>query len=137
MTERLNAGQVSKMKEEVPLPSPPSNHPPALVLGGDEDVIVDRQALEESGEVYKVQPVILNNAAHDIMLVGFSPCHCPGSGFWIRRRCCERLILCTQPVEPITYVQEVCLSAYSSSQPQMHDAALVCFWGCCSHVRAF
>lgn len=57
------------MKQEVPLPLPPKDHPPAFVLGGDEDVIVDIQALEESGEVYGVKPVILKNAAHDIMLV--------------------------------------------------------------------
>ena len=59
------------MKQEVPLPLPPKDHPPAFVLGGDEDVIVDIQALEESGEVYGVKPVILKNAAHDIMLVSF------------------------------------------------------------------
>ena len=61
--------QVSKMKEEVPLPLPPKDHPPAFVLGGDKDLIVDVQALKESAEVYSVQPVILENAAHDIMLV--------------------------------------------------------------------
>lgn len=64
------------MKEEVPLPRPPSNHPPALVLGGDEDVIVDIQALEESGELYGVKPVILKSAAHDVMLVSCSPYPC-------------------------------------------------------------
>lgn len=62
-------GQVSNMKEEVPLPLPPGDHPPAFVLGGDQDVIVDIQALEESAEVYGVKPVILENVAHDIMLV--------------------------------------------------------------------
>ena len=61
--------QVSKMKEEVPLPLPPKDHPPAFVLGADKDLIVDVQALKESAEVYGVQPVILKNAAHDIMLV--------------------------------------------------------------------
>ena len=53
------------------MPLPPRDHPPAFVLGGDEDVIVDIQALEESGEVYGVKPVILRNAAHDIMLVSY------------------------------------------------------------------
>ncbi len=77
------------MKEEVPLPPPPSNHPPTLVLGGGEDVIVDRQALEESGRVYGVQPVILKNAAHDIMLVSPCPYHC--HEFWCRCTCCESM----------------------------------------------
>ena len=72
--------QVSKMKEEVPLPLPPKEHPPALVLGGDRDLIVDVQALEESAEVYGVQPVILKNAAHDVMLVIHRPDNrCAGS----------------------------------------------------------
>ena len=61
--------QVSRMKEEVPLPLPPKDHPPAFVLGGDKDLIVDAQALAESAGVYGMQPVILKNAAHDIMLV--------------------------------------------------------------------
>ena len=74
------AGQVSKMKKEVPLPPPPSNCPPALVLGGDEDVIVDIQALEESGEAYGVKPVILKNAAHDVMLVSCCLCRCCEQG---------------------------------------------------------
>ena len=64
--------QVAKMKEEVPLPLPPNNHPPAFVLGGNKDLIVDTQALKESAEVYGVQPVILKDAAHDIMLVKFT-----------------------------------------------------------------
>ena len=61
------------MKEEVPLPLPPKDHPPAFVLGGDKDLIVDVQALKESAEVYGVQPVILKDAAHDIMLVNTPP----------------------------------------------------------------
>lgn len=61
------------MKEEVPLPLPPKEHPPVLVLGGDQDLIVDAQALEESAELYGTQPVILKNAAHDIMLVRCCP----------------------------------------------------------------
>ena len=68
------------MKEEVPLPLPPKNHPPAFVLGGDKDLIVDAQALEESAEAYGVQPVILKNAAHDIMLVNsYSSIRCAES----------------------------------------------------------
>lgn len=61
--------QVSRMKTEVPLPAPPQSHPAAFVLGADEDVIVDVQAVEETAALYHVQPHILRNSAHDVMLV--------------------------------------------------------------------
>lgn len=61
--------QVSRMKSEVPLAAPPQNHPAAFVLGADEDLIVDVQAVEETAALYHVQPHILQNSAHDVMLV--------------------------------------------------------------------
>lgn len=61
--------QVSRMKTEVPLATPPKDHPPAFVLGADEDLIVDVQAVEETAALYHVQPHILQNSAHDVMLV--------------------------------------------------------------------
>lgn len=57
------------MKGEVPLPAPPAGHPPAFVLGADADNIVDVQAVEETAALYNVQPHILHNSAHDVMLV--------------------------------------------------------------------
>ncbi|CAL8468669.1 g8209 [Coccomyxa elongata] len=59
---------VSRMKSEVPLAAPPQNHPAAFVLGADEDLIVDVQAVEETAALYHVQPHILQNSAHDVML---------------------------------------------------------------------
>ncbi|KAK9915403.1 hypothetical protein WJX75_008696 [Coccomyxa subellipsoidea] len=59
---------VSTMKREVPLAAPPSGHPPAFVLGADADNIVDVQAVKETAALYNVQPHILHNSAHDIML---------------------------------------------------------------------
>lgn len=61
--------QVSRMKSEVPLAAPPKNHPAAFVLGAEEDLIVDVQAVEETAALYHVQPHILQNSAHDVMLV--------------------------------------------------------------------
>lgn len=57
------------MKSEVPLAAPPEDHPAAFVLGADEDLIVDVQAVEETAALYHVQPHILRNSAHDVMLV--------------------------------------------------------------------
>ena len=61
--------QVARMKEEVPLPAPPADHPPAFVLGAEHDMLVDLPAIEETAALYGVAPVILKHAAHDVMLV--------------------------------------------------------------------
>lgn len=61
--------QVARMKEEVPLPGPPQSHPPAFVLGAEQDLLVDVQAVQETAEAYGVQPVLLQGCAHDVMLV--------------------------------------------------------------------
>ena len=62
------------MKEEVPLPAPPADHPPAFVLGAEHDMLVDVPAIEETAALYGVAPVILENCAHDVMLVSIWLC---------------------------------------------------------------
>lgn len=57
------------MKSEVPLAAPPADHPPAFVLGANEDLIVDVQAVEETAALFNVEPHILRDSAHDVMLV--------------------------------------------------------------------
>ena len=57
------------MKEEIPLPAPPADHPPAFVLGAELDTIVDLPAIEETAALYGVAPVIMKSCAHDVMLV--------------------------------------------------------------------
>ena len=57
------------MKEEVPLPAPPADHPPAFVLGAERDTLVDAPAVEETAALYGMAPVVLRNCAHDVMLV--------------------------------------------------------------------
>lgn len=41
---------------------------PVLVLGGQEDAIVDLEALEETAKVHQVKPIILEGVPHDAML---------------------------------------------------------------------
>jgi pimeloyl-ACP methyl ester carboxylesterase len=57
------------MKEEVPLPAPPQRHPPAFVLGAEQDLLVDATAVRETADAYGVRPVLLQGCAHDVMLV--------------------------------------------------------------------
>ncbi|KAF5840806.1 esterase-like protein [Dunaliella salina] len=52
----------------VPLPAPPAHAPPAFVLGGEDDKVVDIEAVQELASVYKVKPIILPKMAHDCML---------------------------------------------------------------------
>ncbi|GFR41648.1 hypothetical protein Agub_g2385 [Astrephomene gubernaculifera] len=56
------------MNAQVPLPPPPPHAPPAFVLGGVEDGVVDPPAVEELAAYYGVKPVLLDNMAHDSML---------------------------------------------------------------------
>jgi len=50
------------------LPVEACGHAPVLVLGGDADVIVDKEALEEAAAAHGVEPVVLQGVAHDAML---------------------------------------------------------------------
>lgn len=52
----------------VPLPPPPTWAPPVMVLGGDNDLLVDVPALEELAAYYNTKPIVLKNMAHDCML---------------------------------------------------------------------
>ncbi|KAG2444041.1 hypothetical protein HYH02_009239 [Chlamydomonas schloesseri] len=56
------------MNAQVPLPPPPATAPPAFVMGGVEDKVVDTVAVEELARYYGTQPVLLPAVAHDCML---------------------------------------------------------------------
>ena len=68
---KLPAVEVSKFKEQTPLPPYNPGTPPVLVLGGDSDYTVDVEGLKETADHYGVQPVILPDLAHDLMLVPY------------------------------------------------------------------
>jgi len=59
---------LQNVNAQVPLPSPPSHCPPALVLGARDDVVVDVPAIQETAEYFGVSPVIIDALAHDCML---------------------------------------------------------------------
>jgi pimeloyl-ACP methyl ester carboxylesterase len=55
------------VNQRVPLPHP-SDPPPAFVLGGADDGVVDPPAVAELAAAYGVRPVLLEGLAHDVML---------------------------------------------------------------------
>eukprot|EP00199_Chlamydomonas_sp_CCMP681_P001695 CAMPEP_0119109338 /NCGR_PEP_ID=MMETSP1180-20130426/17853_1 /TAXON_ID=3052 ORGANISM="Chlamydomonas cf sp, Strain CCMP681" /NCGR_SAMPLE_ID=MMETSP1180 /ASSEMBLY_ACC=CAM_ASM_000741 /LENGTH=378 /DNA_ID=CAMNT_0007095081 /DNA_START=30 /DNA_END=1167 /DNA_ORIENTATION=- len=59
---------LNDVNRQVPLPPPPPHAPPAFVLGGEDDKVVDVEAVEELAKVYKVAPIVLPKLAHDLML---------------------------------------------------------------------
>jgi len=56
------------MNEIIPLPAPPSDGPPAIVVGAKQDKIVDSEAVFELARHWRVEPVVLDGVAHDVML---------------------------------------------------------------------
>jgi hypothetical protein len=60
---------LNDVNRSVPLPPPPPHAPPAFVLGGEDDKVVDTEAIRELATAYRVAPVILPGMAHDVMLV--------------------------------------------------------------------
>jgi hypothetical protein len=56
------------MNSQVPLAPAPASAPRAFVLGGEEDCVVDVEAVRELAAYYGVQPNVLPGMAHDCML---------------------------------------------------------------------
>ncbi|GIL64659.1 hypothetical protein Vafri_18573 [Volvox africanus] len=56
------------MDAQVPLPPPPAHAPPAFVLGGADDTVVDPQAVKELASYYGTKGILLQDVAHDCML---------------------------------------------------------------------
>ena len=52
----------------MPLAPAPAGAPPAFVLGGEDDCVVDVEAVRELADYYGVPPVVLPRMAHDCML---------------------------------------------------------------------
>ncbi|KAL9684236.1 hypothetical protein QQ045_021671 [Rhodiola kirilowii] len=60
-----------KLNASLPVPSGDKLSLEILVLGASDDFIVDREALNETGQFYGVTPVCVEGVAHDIMLDHF------------------------------------------------------------------
>lgn len=57
-----------KLNSTLPVPSPVENHPPVLVLGAQNDFILDKQGIEETASFLGAKEVIVPGIAHDVML---------------------------------------------------------------------
>lgn len=64
---------VWRMWNEIPLPDAKPGLPPVLVMGGDRDLILDKQALKDTAAHFGTEAVIMPDMAHDCMLVRFLP----------------------------------------------------------------
>lgn len=52
---------------ELPI-TPPAEKPPLLVMGSSKDKVVDAEGVFETATAYNVDPLILDDVAHDMML---------------------------------------------------------------------
>lgn len=57
-----------KLNGSLPVPPPASNCPPVLVVGAENDFILDREGISESAAFLDTKEVIIPGVAHDIML---------------------------------------------------------------------
>ncbi|CAK0856661.1 unnamed protein product [Prorocentrum cordatum] len=75
-TDRMGEGcppgarllDLRRLSGSLPVEAVPPGKLPVMVAGGDADVIVDREALEETARAHGVEAVILEGVAHDAML---------------------------------------------------------------------
>ncbi|GAX83394.1 hypothetical protein CEUSTIGMA_g10819.t1 [Chlamydomonas eustigma] len=56
------------VNKQVPLSKPEGELPPIFVLGGKNDVVVDEEAIQETAKQFAVDPIIVDDVAHDCML---------------------------------------------------------------------
>lgn len=70
MTEssRMPLFDLRKLNASLPVPSVNNSSTKILVLGANDDFIVDMEGLQETGRFYGVSPICLEGVAHDMML---------------------------------------------------------------------
>lgn len=56
------------LNSSLPVPPPMKNAPPVLVVGAENDFILDKQGIEETASFLGTEEVIVSGIAHDVML---------------------------------------------------------------------
>ncbi|KAL4652105.1 hypothetical protein ACB092_01G209100 [Castanea dentata] len=67
-SSRMPLFDLRKLNASLPVPSIPKGSVELLVLGANDDFIVDAEGLRETGRFYGVSPVNVERVAHDMML---------------------------------------------------------------------
>ncbi|KAL5096022.1 hypothetical protein RYX36_000349 [Vicia faba] len=67
-SSRMPLFDLRKLNASLPVPSVPNSSLKVLVLGANNDFIVDAEGLKETAEFYGVSPVCVEAVAHDMML---------------------------------------------------------------------
>ncbi|KAK4602132.1 hypothetical protein RGQ29_011264 [Quercus rubra] len=67
-SSRMPLFDLRKLNASLPVPSIPKGSVELLVLGANDDFIVDAEGLRETGQFYGVSPVNVEQVAHDMML---------------------------------------------------------------------
>ena len=81
-SSRVPLSDLRKLNASLHVPPPVKNAPPVLVLGAENDFILDKQGIEETASFLGTKEVILAGMAHDVMLdVGWRDAFESPSGF--------------------------------------------------------
>ncbi|RVW84575.1 hypothetical protein CK203_048131 [Vitis vinifera] len=67
-SSRMTLFDLRKLNASLPVPSVPKSSIEVLVVGANDDFIVDSEGLRETGKFYGVSPVCIEGVAHDMML---------------------------------------------------------------------
>ncbi|XP_008244514.1 PREDICTED: uncharacterized protein LOC103342657 [Prunus mume] len=67
-SSRMPLFDLRKLNAALPVPSVPKSAIELLVLGANDDFIVDAEGLKETGRFYGVSPICVEAVAHDMML---------------------------------------------------------------------
>lgn len=67
-SSRMPLFDLRKLNASLPVPSVPKSAIELLVLGANDDFIVDAEGLNEIGRFYGVSPICVKGVAHDMML---------------------------------------------------------------------
>lgn len=67
-SSRMPLFDLRKLNAALPVPSVPKSAIELLVLGANDDFIVDAEGLKETGQFYGVSPICVEAVAHDMML---------------------------------------------------------------------
>eukprot|EP00850_Spirogloea_muscicola_P022015 SM000272S10282 [mRNA] locus=s272:65484:69983:- [translate_table: standard] len=67
-SSKLPLLDLRQLSNSLPVRKPGRDRPPILVLGAENDFIVDRAGLQETADFFDTEAVVVPNVAHDLML---------------------------------------------------------------------